>query len=143
MQMKRNRWPVFLGGAVCAVGMLSTFARSWQQENSRSPEIWGARGISMQVTAQGATLEFDCAHGTIAQPIKPDSKGGFSVPGTYTPERGGPVLKANPPRDLPAVYKGVIYGDNMQLEIILSDKDQSPPPVTLTRGKAGRLMRCR
>ena len=95
------------------------------------------------MTAQGATIEFDCGHGSILQPVKPNAAGEFSVAGTFTPERGGPIRKDSLPSDLPATYKGTISGDSMHLEIVLSDKDRQPPPFTLTRGGAGKLMKCR
>lgn len=97
----------------------------------------------MEVSALGATLEFDCAHGEILEAIKPNAKGEFSARGTYTPEHGGPIRKDNPPRDLPAVYKGSIDGGVMRLEVVLADKDQAPEPLTLTRGQVGRVMKCR
>ena len=137
--MKLHMVVLFLGSLVA----LSGAAQGWQQSTADSAEIWGGRGVTMRMTAQGTALEFDCAHGSITQPIKPDAKGNFSESGTYTAERGGPVLKANPPRDIPATYRGVINGDTMRLEITLSDKDQSPAPLTLTRGNAGRLVKCR
>lgn len=131
---------------LAVMGVLIAFggmAADWQQSTGSSSEVWGGRGVTMRITAQGATLEFDCAHGNITQPIKPDAKGEFKASGTYTAERGGPVLKASPPRDVPAVYQGVIDGESMRLEIVVGDKDQSPPPLTLTRGTAGRLVKCR
>ena len=139
MGMKLHLVVLFLSSLV----VLSGVARGWQQSTGDSAEIWGGRGVTMRMSAQGATLEFDCAHGSITQPIKPDANGKFSASGTYTAERGGPVLKANPPHDTPAVYRGVIDGDSMRLEIVVSDKDQSPAPLTLTRGNAGRLVKCR
>ena len=113
------------------------------QDASTTPDVWGGHHVSMKVTPQGATLEFDCAHGNMLEPIKANAKGEFTARGTYTPERGGPVSRDNPPRDLPATYKGSIDGDTMRLEIMLAEKDQAPEPFTLTRGKAGRLVKCR
>lgn len=109
-----------------------------------SPDVWGGNDISLQMTAQGAELEFDCAHGIVLEPIKANAKGEFAVRGIYTPEHGGPIQRDNPPRDLPATYKGSIEGDTMRLQVILADKDkdQAPEPFTLTRGKTGRLVRC-
>ncbi len=67
-----------------------------------------------------------------------------SAPAELIPRSsGGPVQKNNPPHDLPAIYKGTIQGDTMQLEIVLADKEQAPEPLTLTRGKTGRVMKCR
>ena len=112
------------------------------QDASTSPDVWGGNDVSMEVTPQGATLEFDCAHGNMQEPIKANAKGEFAARGTYTPEHGGPITLANPPRDLPATYKGTIEGDTMRLEVVLADKDQAPEPFALTRGKAGRLRKC-
>jgi hypothetical protein len=113
------------------------------QEANTTPDVWGGHHVSMKVTPQGATLEFDCAHGNILEPIKANAKGEFTARGTYTPERGGPVSRDNPPPDLPATYKGSIDGDTMRLEIMVAEKDQAPEPFTLTRGKVGRLVKCR
>ncbi|HEY5178005.1 MAG TPA: hypothetical protein VII95_20810 [Terriglobales bacterium] len=115
------------------------------QDASTTPDLWGGHDVSMEVTAQGANLEFDCAHGNMLEPIKANAKGEFAARGTYTPEHGGPISRDNPPRDLPAIYKGSIDGDTMRLEIMLADKEQgqAPEPFTLTRGKSGRLVRCR
>jgi hypothetical protein len=113
------------------------------QDASASPDVWGGNDINMEMTPQGAKLEFDCATGIFLEPIKANAKGEFAARGTYTPEHGGPITLANPPRDLPATYKGTIDGDTMRLEIMLADKDQQPEPFTLTRGKAGRVVKCR
>lgn len=113
------------------------------QGASGTPEVWGGRDISMVISGENVTLEFDCAQGVVMAPIKPDASGNFSVAGTYTPQRGGPVMKDNPPQDLPATYKGTIQGDTMHLEVLLQDKSQQPPAFTLTKGQAGRVVKCR
>jgi len=141
--MKLNPSMLFLSGVILGLFMLSADAHSRQLEAGNSAELWGGRGVTMRMTARGATLEFDCAHGSITEPIKPDAKGEFRASGTYTAESGGPVLQANPPRDLPATYRGAISGDTMRLEIKLSAKDETLTSFTLERGKAGRLVKCR
>ena len=140
-----GQWPVLSYKLMWIVLGLLSVAGAVSQENSSTGEMWGGHGVIMTMTAQGATLEFDCAQGTIAQPIRPDATGQFQVPGTYTPERGGPVSKANPPNAVNAIYKGSIQADSMYLEVILGDnqKEQAPQPLRLSRGKAGRLVRCR
>jgi len=120
--------------AVCAVVTA--------QEDEHA-ELWGGRDIALRMTAVGASIEFDCGHGNITQPIRPDATGAFTAIGTYSPERGGPVRRDNPSQDLPATYKGTISGDTMHLEISLEDKTRQPPPFTLTRGNPGRLVKCR
>jgi hypothetical protein len=113
------------------------------QEASTMPDVWGGHHVNMRVTPQGATLEFDCAHGTMLEPIKANAKGEFTARGTYTPERGGPVSRDNSPRNIPATYKGSIEGDTMRLEILLADNEPAPGPFVLTRGKFGKLVKCR
>lgn len=97
----------------------------------------------MTMGEQNTTIEFDCAQGVIMGPIKPDSSGNFSVAGTFTPQRGGPIMKDNPPRDLPATYKGSIHGNVMNLQVLLEDKNQQPPAFTLKLGEPGRVVKCR
>jgi len=108
-----------------------------------NPDVWGGAHVSMVASEKNVTLEFDCAEGVILNPLKPDANGNFSAEGTYTPQRGGPVKKDSPPNDLPATYKGTIHGDTMHLEVILANKDQQPAPLTLTRGQAGHVVKCR
>ena len=55
------------------------------------PGAWGGTGIALEVTASGARIELDCAHGTIEAPLALDAEGGFDLPGTLVRERPGPV----------------------------------------------------
>ena len=129
--------------AVLLLMSQSTTNLQQAQDAGASPEVWGGRDIRMEVTPAGATVEFDCAHGNVLEPINANAQGEFAARGTYTPEHGGPIRKDNPPRDLPATYKGSIESDTMRLQVLLTDKDQQPEPFTLTRGKTGRVMKCR
>lgn len=97
----------------------------------------------MVMSSKNTTFEFDCAQGVIMSSIKPDAGGDFEATGTYTPQRGGPIKKDSPPNDLPATYKGTIHGDSMTLEVLLADKAQQPPPLTLKRGETARITKCR
>lgn len=135
-----RKFTVAFGAAIVCLGTAPLFA---QQVPAGSPEVWGGPHVSLVMSSENATFEFDCAQGVIATPIQPDSKGNFSATGTYTPQRGGPISKNNPPQDLPATYRGTIRGNTMHLEILLPDKNQQPPAMTLTKGQAGRVMKCR
>lgn len=141
----KSRWTDILSTAfLCAVLLLGSKVSSRAQEKNTPGEgLWGGVHVSMQTAAQGAALEFDCAHGAILEAIKPDAAGKFAVRGTFTPERGGPVRKDNPPRDLPAVYTGTIDGEVMHLEITLAGQQEALGTFTLTRGDAGRIVKCR
>lgn len=133
---------VVLAGTLMLMGEPATNLQRGQDVNT-TPDVWGGSHVSMKVTPQGATLEFDCAHGSLLEEIKPNAKGEFTAHGTYTPEHGGPVMRDNPDRDLPATYQGSVDGDTMRLEIMLADNAEAPEPFTLTRGKAGRVVKCR
>lgn len=134
---------LFASAFVGTVMASTAFAQNTvPNDKNGSVQKWGARGISLQMTAEGANVEFDCAQGRIFQPIQPNASGEFSLAGTYTAQRGGPVQKNSTSTGVPATYKGTINGATMNLQIILSDGSQLPP-FTLTRGSAGRLIKCR
>ncbi len=118
-------------------------SRAQEDQSSGAPQVWGGSHVSMVMSSENTTFEFDCAQGVTMSPIKPDANGDFETTGTYTPQRGGPVQKDSLPNDLPATYKGAIHGNTMTLEVLLEDKSQQPPPLILKRGEAGRVTKCR
>ena len=52
---------------------------------------WGGPHISVEVGASSATINYDCANGTINGPLTIDSKGRFNWRGTHNREHGGPI----------------------------------------------------
>lgn len=103
--------------------------------------VWGGEHIRIDVGVKSATIEYDCAHGVIQGPLTLDSNGRFSLRGTHTPERGGPVRADDPDRSRPAVYIGSINGDKMTLTLKLSNSEDET--FTLQKGKEGDLFKCR
>jgi hypothetical protein len=103
---------------------------------------WGGTHITMSVGEQLAKLEFDCAHGEIPGPLSVDSEGNFKLPGTFTPERGGPVRADETPRSRPALYSGTIKGNTMTLTMKIEGSDETES-FTLEKGKAGELFKCK
>lgn len=101
---------------------------------------WGGVHIEMRVTAQGASIEFDCAQGTIDEPLALDAAGRFQVRGTFS-RRGGPAKLGPPARGQAAIYSGSIQVDNMTLQSS-PDGQKQPETFTLVRGRAGDLRRC-
>ena len=101
-----------------------------------APVVWGGDHIEMEVTRTGARLEFDCAHGTIDEPLRPDAKGAFKVNGTFTPERGGPTRDENPPAPR-ATYSGTINETAMSLEVVVEGGDAKGTSYELTRDHGG------
>lgn len=113
-----------------------------QKNESRINGVWGATGISIEITEAGATLNYDCAHGTITEKITPDADGRFVVHGFHVRERPGPARQGDDTRGQPATYKGSIDGQSMTLVITLSETNEEVGTYTLTQGKIGRIRKC-
>lgn len=103
--------------------------------------LWGGQGISMEVTDSGATLDFDCASGSITEPIVPDNAGKFSAKGLYARQRPGPTREGED-ESQQAIYSGVLDGENLTLTITLAKNSEKVGNFTLAHGKMGRIRRC-
>jgi hypothetical protein len=120
-----------------------------QAQNSNAPVAqkkltgeWGGQGISMVVTEAGATLDFDCATGTITEVIVPDSDGKFSVKGLFARQRPGPTREGDDNEGQPAVYSGAVEGENLTLTITLERNNEKAGTFKLVHGKPARIRRC-
>src|SRR5215211_7025508 len=88
-----------------------------------SPGDWGGEHIGLVVTANGATIEYDCAIGTIdTQLIATD--GSFSASGTHTRGHGGPIRQDEIPDKHPTRYEGRVDGETMILDVTLTDSGE-------------------
>ena len=103
---------------------------------------WGAQGIVMEVTDNGAEIGYDCAHGSITEKIVLDAQGRFSARGRHVTEHPGPIRVGEEQKEQAATYGGSVSGDTMTLRVILSDSNETVGTFTLTHGKSGRLRRC-
>jgi hypothetical protein len=103
--------------------------------------VWGGDHVRVEVGSKSANIEYDCAHGVIEGPLNVDANGRFSLRGTHTPERGGPVRSDETPRSLPATFVGSVSGDRMTLTLKLSDSEAET--FTLEKGKEGNLFKCK
>jgi hypothetical protein len=103
---------------------------------------WGGRHVGMQVTGDGAQLDFDCAHATITQPLKLNSDGSFDAQGLYVKEHGGPVRSDEDQSGQPAHFKGKLTGQTMTLTITLEGTAEAIGPFTLEHGKYARIFKC-
>jgi len=104
--------------------------------------LWGGQGISFEAGDEGVKIEFDCAHGTIAEKIVTDSKAMFLVQGSYVRERPGPTHQDGNAEAEAAEYSGSIQGKTMNLTVTLSKTKESLGTFKLTQGKTGRLRKC-
>lgn len=104
--------------------------------------LWGGEHISMQVTKQRTTVEYDCAHGTIEQRIALDRRGRFDVPGIQVTEHGGPVRRDEQLAGYPVRFAGQVNGKRMTLRVTNSATKTLIGDFTLVYGAEPKLRKC-
>ena len=104
---------------------------------------WGGEHVTLEASEKGATLDFDCAHGSIPAPLTLGADGKFRIRGTFVREHGGPVRKGEPHNSEDAVYSGTISGTKMSLSIELARDHASAGSFELELGSPGKIFKCR
>jgi hypothetical protein len=104
--------------------------------------VWGGPHIIMEVTADSAVITYDCAVGTIDEPIKIDKDGRFAVRGTLTRQRGGSIRSDETPDRSPAHYAGRVDGKSMTLVVTLPNTKETVDTFYLKYGEQPELTRC-
>ena len=126
----------------CGLTAFSTFFGPASAADRVPSGIWGGDRIQLNVTEQGGTTEYDCAHGTIDQPLEIDRNGRFAATGTHVFEHAGPVRTDDPVDSHPAKYEGRITGDRLALTVTLTDTRDDVGMFSLRRDVAPRLHKC-
>jgi len=103
---------------------------------------WGGQHIKIEIANGSATIEYDCATGTIDGPLKLDSQGKFSLTGTHVRE-GGPTRIDGPGKGQPARFTGWTDGKKMNLTVTLADSKEALGTFELVHGNQGRIRKCR
>lgn len=103
---------------------------------------WGAPHIRIDVGQNSATIDYDCANGTIDGPLTFDSKGRFTWRGTHRREGPGPI-RMGMESGHPAIYNGSVKGDTMILTVKLTDSNEVVDTYTLKRGSFGKVFKCK
>ncbi len=102
---------------------------------------WGGTHVGLKLSAAGGVLDYDCAAGTIDEPIILLADRSFHVVGTHTPGWGGPERSGEVRPSYRTRYSGSVRGDRMTLTgrvengVLLG-------PFTLVRGAEPVIMRC-
>ena len=104
---------------------------------------WGGQHIRMVVTEEGASIEYDCAQGSIVGRLTLDDERKFNAKGSHMREGPGPIRLGAPSASRPARFSGQVTGDEMSLTVTLTDEKESIGDFTLRRGSEGRLRKCR
>lgn len=112
------------------------------QPGTQIEGLWGARHIILVADKAGAVLEYDCAHGTIDQPLISNADGYFYFRGTHTWEAGGPIQIDQQFDTQPARYYGTVSGNTLNLSIFLPDEGQVLGPYVLVQDDPGRVFKC-
>jgi hypothetical protein len=131
---------LILGGLVLLLVSPSLARTRRKQRVTSGP--WGGQHIRIDVS-NSATIEYDCATGTIAGPLNFDSNGRFKWHGTHATEHGGPIRSDETANQRPADYTGWIKGDTMTLTVRLTDTNETIGTFSLKRGSEGRVFKCR
>jgi hypothetical protein len=123
---------LLIGAGPCAADLAGPIAAS----------EWGGDHVGLTVSATGGTLEYDCASGTIDQPVVAATNGNFVAQGTHTIGHGGPIMVGETPDRHPARYEGWTDGETMRLSVTLTDNGQRLGDFTLVRGQSPHVFKC-
>ena len=102
---------------------------------------WGGDHALLEITATSASIEFDCAHGTLTVPLTL-TRGAFDVSGDYVQEHGGPIRSDETVNRQPARYTGTVSGNTMTLLVRLTATGEDRGMYSLMRGTTGRVFKC-
>jgi len=109
---------------------------------------WGGPHVGLSVQGGLADVQFDCASGTIDDPIYPTPDGSFSAKGTYRTGAPGPVKVGEFFKSQDAIFVGRAPKSTlktgprvMTLNVALEDGTKLGP-FTLTEGEPPQLTRC-
>lgn len=110
--------------------------------------IWGGPHVGLEVAGGLADVQFDCASGTIDDPLYPAADGSFAVKGTYRTGAPGPIKVGEYFRSQPAIYSGRVTKAVskaaprvMTVRVALED-GTILGPFTLQQGMPPQLTRC-
>ena len=102
---------------------------------------WGGEHARLAVADAGGTVEFDCAHGSLDEPLTLDGDGRFDVRGRLVAE-GGPARKDETENARAVRFGGESDAQRMSLTVTL-EGGESAGSFSLTRGGPARLVKCR
>lgn len=103
--------------------------------------VWGGDRVNVVFGLDGARLTYDCAAGSIAGPVHPDSRGRFSVPGTHQAYRPGPERADQAATVRAASYDGQVTGAVLELRVRV-DGDAAVQSYRLEKDRKVKLARC-
>jgi hypothetical protein len=136
----RNRLLVVVSLVLLIVSSAALRPRKMQR---LATGTWGGPHIRIQVESGSASIDYDCANGTIDGPFNLDGNGSFTWRGSHTREGPGPIRVGQEENGKAAIYTGSVKGDNMTLTVKLADTNEVVDTFTLKHGGAGRVFKCK
>lgn len=121
--------------------MLASGCATLENKPSHLMGVWGGSHAGIEFQGGLADVQFDCASGTIDEPITPGVGGKFLAKGTYRAGAPGPIRVGQIFKSQPARYSGEVIEQVMTLNVALED-GTALGPFTMTEGAAPQLMRC-
>ncbi len=123
--------------------LLLCFLPSAEGRLRRVPDgVWGGEHLGLWVEKGRARVEYDCARGTIDEPLILDKRGRFNVKGTYRQEHGGPVRIGEQNTGQAARYTGSIFGQALTITVTLPETQQTIGTFRLKHNQEPRIVKC-
>lgn len=115
-----------------------------QRLRARSvPEgVWGGQHMGLWLENGLGRIEYDCASGTIDEPLTLDRRDRFSVKGKHRKQRGGPIRIDEPSRDQPARYTGSLVGQTLTITVTLTNTRETIGTFRLTHNHEPHIVKC-
>jgi hypothetical protein len=134
--------------SLLAAAMLLSGCQTLSADPNHVIGIWGGPHAGLDLQGGLADVQFDCASGTIDDPLYPSPDGSFSVKGTYRSGAPGPVRVGQFFKSQGAMFAGQVAKAPekgaprvMTLHVALED-GTALGPFTLTEGTPPQLTRC-
>jgi hypothetical protein len=103
-------------------------------------DVWAGEHARLDLTSSGGAIEYDCARGTVSEPVRPDGDGRFAATGFHVREHGGPIREGEAVDSVRALYLGSVVGDRLTLRVVAGGDTLGP--FLLRRGGAAQLRKC-
>ena len=131
---------MFAGVGIMAATLQCTGPSPGLGDGAAVTGSWGGRHAGLVLTESGGRIEYDCAHGGLAAPLRPGGDGRFEVAGVHVREHGGPTRIDEVPDSVPARYIGRLSGKRMTLRVIVNADTLGP--FELQRDSPPQLLKC-
>ncbi|MFL6736593.1 MAG: hypothetical protein ACJ8F4_05995 [Sphingomonas sp.] len=133
---------------IAAAAILASGCNTLEGKPDHVFGVWGGPHAGINFIGGVADVQFDCASGTIDDPVYPAPDGAFSVKGTYRTGTPGPVKVGQFFKSQDAKFVGQIAKSPeknaprlMTLHVALEDGTELGP-YTLTEGMPPQLNHC-